>query len=88
MHRGQDIAKYILAGADVAMTTASLLKHGPSHISTLVAELVKWANQHDYRSIEQMKGSLSKKHVLDTSAFDRANYVKVLQSYLPKHLVG
>ena len=88
VHRGLDVAKYILAGADVAMSTASLLKNGPSHISTLVAEFVKWANHHDYRSVEQMKGSLSKKHVLDPSAFDRANYVKVLQSYLPKHLVG
>ncbi len=88
VHRGHDVAKYILAGADVAMTTSSLLKNGTGHLAVLMAEFVEWANRHGYRSVEQMKGSMSKKRVLNPAAFDRANYVKVLQSYLPKHLVG
>jgi len=70
------------------MTTSALLENGVGYLSTLLDEFVEWSSRHEYRSVSQMKGSLSKKHVIDPSTFDRANYVKVLQSYLPRHLVS
>ncbi len=84
VHRGTDAVKYILAGANVAMTASALLKNGPGYLATLLSEFTEWGDAHGYHSVDQMRGSMSKKHVLDPSAFDRANYVRVLQSYMPK----
>ncbi len=84
VHRGSDVVKYILAGADVAMTTSALLKNGIGHLSTIIREFEEWGDAHEYQSVSQMRGSMSKLKVLDPSAYDRSNYVKVLQSYLPK----
>ncbi len=84
VHKGTDAAKYILAGADVAMTTSSLLKNGVNHLGTILDDFKEWGDKHSYESVNQMRGAMSKRHVIDPAAFDRANYVKVLQSYLPK----
>ncbi|MDR3689130.1 MAG: dihydroorotate dehydrogenase-like protein [Fimbriimonas sp.] len=85
VHCGKDVAKYVLAGADIAMVTSSLLKNGVHHLSTIVREFTEWSEERGYKSVDQMRGLMSKKHVIDPSAFDRANYVKVLQSFMPKH---
>jgi len=85
VHRGTDAVKYILAGADVAMTTSALLKHGTGHLLVMLAELIDWCDRHSVTNLDSVRGSMSKKHVLDPAAFDRANYVKVLQSYMPKY---
>ena len=66
------------------MTTSALLKDGTGYLTTIIDEFVQWAEERGYESVDQMRGAMSKKNVLDPSAFDRANYVKVLQSYLPK----
>ncbi len=78
---GREVIKYTMAGADAVMTTSALLRHGPGHLKTLVKEVTDWMERHDYKSIAQMKGSMSQKKVADPSAFERANYIKVLQSY-------
>jgi dihydroorotate dehydrogenase (fumarate) len=78
---GREVIKYTMAGADAVMTTSALLRHGPGHLKTLVQEVTDWMERHDYKSIAQMKGSMSQKKVADPSAFERANYIKVLQSY-------
>lgn len=85
VHRGSDALKYILAGADVAMTTSALLKNGTGHLMVILAEIIDWCDRHKVKSFDEIRGAMSKKHVLDPEAFDRANYVKVLQSYMPKH---
>jgi len=84
VHSGKDAVKYILAGADVAMSTSALLKNGTGYLQTIIDEFVLWGEERGYESVNQMRGAMSKKNVLDPSAFDRANYVKVLQSFLPK----
>lgn len=78
---GLEVIKYTMAGADAVMTTSALLRHGPGHLKVLVREVGEWMERHDYRSIAQMKGSMSHKKVADPTAFERANYIKVLQSY-------
>jgi dihydroorotate dehydrogenase (fumarate) len=70
----------ILAGADVAMTTSALLKNGPQHAKTMLDGLKEYMDGKEYESVEQMKGVLSQKNCAEPAAFERANYMKSLQS--------
>jgi len=81
VHTGRDVLKSMMAGAHVAMLTSALLKNGIGHLATVRTELLKWMEEHEYESIQQMQGSMSQRAVADPSAFQRANYVKVLSSY-------
>ncbi len=81
VHTGVDVVKSMMAGARVAMMTSALYKHGIGHLATVRSELLKWMEEHEYESIQQMQGSMSQRSVADPSAFQRANYVKVLSSY-------
>jgi dihydroorotate dehydrogenase (fumarate) len=81
IHTAQDVIKMIMAGADVAMMCSALLKHGPEHVTTVLEDLNKWMVEHEYLSIEQMKGSMSQASVADPAAFERANYMKALNRF-------
>jgi dihydroorotate dehydrogenase (fumarate) len=81
IHTADDVVKMVMAGADVTMMCSSLLKNGPAHITQVLVDLDRWMLEHEYISIRQMKGSMSQKAVADPAAFERANYVKALQSY-------
>ena len=84
VHTGLDVLKSMMAGARVAMMTSALLRNGIGHLATVETELLKWMEEHEYESIRQMQGSMSQRAVADPSAFQRANYVKVLSSYALK----
>ena len=75
-----EVVKYLLAGADVAMTTSSLLRNGPEHLAGLVRGLTSWMSQRGYDRVADLRGIMSQRHA-DDPAFERANYIKVLQSY-------
>ena len=81
-----EILKYVMAGADAVMTTSALLRNGAGYLKTLVSDLSEWMERRDYESITQMKGSMSQQKVADPSAFERANYIKVLESYKSPYL--
>jgi dihydroorotate dehydrogenase (fumarate) len=81
VHGATDVIKAMMAGARVAMMTSALLKKGINYLDTLVTEILIWMDQHEYSSIRQMQGSMSRRSVARTMAFDRANYMKVLSSY-------
>lgn len=81
VHSGLDVAKALLVGADVAMTTSALLRHGPGHLETMRDELVAWLAEHDYESVGQLRGSVSQRNTDDPSAFERANYRQTLGSW-------
>lgn len=83
VHRAEDVLKSMMAGAKVAMMTSALLKHGPGHVAAVEDGLRRWMEEHEYESIEQMQGSLSQRSVREPAAFERANYMKVLQSWRP-----
>ena len=70
-----------MAGAKVAMMTSALLKRGISYHDTITTELLVWMGEHEYDSIRQMQGSMSRNAVPQRGAFERANYMKVLSSY-------
>jgi dihydroorotate dehydrogenase (fumarate) len=81
VHSHTDVIKAMMAGARVAMMTSALLKRGISYLDTLSTELLIWMGEHEYDSIKQMQGSMSRKSAPKTSAFERVNYMKVLSSY-------
>jgi len=81
VHSATDVVKAMMAGARVAMMTSALLKRGISYLDTLSTELLVWMGEHEYDSIRQMQGSMSRNAVPQPSAFERANYMKVLSSY-------
>ncbi|HTN78533.1 MAG TPA: dihydroorotate dehydrogenase-like protein [Acidimicrobiales bacterium] len=78
---GRDVAKALLVGADVAMTTSAVLRHGPGHIALMEAELREWAEENEYDSVSQLRGSVSYAATDDPGAFERANYVRTLHSW-------
>jgi dihydroorotate dehydrogenase (fumarate) len=86
VHTGLDVLKAMMAGARVAMMTSALLREGIGHLATVHSELTNWMEEHEYESIHQMQGSMSQRAVADPSAFQRANYVKVLSSYALKNV--
>jgi len=80
IHRATDVVKMLLVGADVTMLCSVLLRRGISHLSVIEKELTEWLEQHEYESVEQLKGSLSQKKCPDPSAFVRSLYIYTVTS--------
>jgi dihydroorotate dehydrogenase (fumarate) len=81
VHTGQDAVKALMVGADVAMTTSAVLRGGPSRLREIADGMVAWLDEHEYESVEQLRGSASAASVEDPSAFERVNYMKTLRSW-------
>jgi dihydroorotate dehydrogenase (fumarate) len=82
IHTPEDVIKMTMAGADVTMVCSTLLRYGPKRIAELLNGIQQWMVEHEYESLNQMRGSMSHKSVADPSAFERANYMKALSSYM------
>ena len=83
IHSAHDVIKGLMAGAKVTMMASELLQNGVRRIAQVLNELVEWLNEHEYESVMQMIGSMSQKHCAEPAAFERANYMKMLQSFRP-----
>lgn len=81
VHTAIDVLKCMMAGAKVAMMTSCLLRHGISYARQIEGDLVQWMAEREYSSITEMQGSMSRLSVADPSAYERANYMRVLSSY-------
>jgi len=81
VHTASDVLKSMMAGAKVAMMASNLLQNGEQIIPSMLSELEAWMKEREYISIKQMQGSMSQKSVKEPAAFERANYMKVLNSY-------
>jgi len=81
VHTSEDAIKAIMAGANVAMTTSALLKRGTNAIQQILTGMEGWMTAHEYESVTQMRGSMSQGAVAEPAAFERANYMKVLNSF-------
>lgn len=81
VHTHIDALKMLMAGADVTMMCSALLEKGPQHIATVLSGLEKWMEEKEYVSVAQMKGSMSQRSVAEPAAFERANYMKALNSW-------
>ena len=78
---GDEVIKYLLAGADTVMTTSALLRHGIEHIRVLLDQLERWLAARGLGSPDRIRGRMSHNATHDPSAFERANYIKTLQGY-------
>jgi dihydroorotate dehydrogenase (fumarate) len=81
VHAWEDAVKLLLAGADVTMMASALFKNGPEHVGTVLDGVQRWLDEHDYTSVEQMKGSVSQINVADPVAFARSNYMQMLVNF-------
>ncbi|MFQ5876463.1 MAG: dihydroorotate dehydrogenase-like protein [Acidobacteriota bacterium] len=81
IHTHEDALKMVLAGADVTMLCSALLRHGIDHLGTVLEGMREWLEEHEYASLEQMKGSMSHRACPDPTAFERLNYMRALTGY-------
>ncbi len=81
VHTWEDAVKLLLAGADVTMMASALFKHGPEHVANVLEGVQRWLDEHEYESVEQMKGSVSQANVADPQAYARSNYMQMLVSF-------
>ena len=78
IHTAEDIAKSILAGANVAMSASALIREGIGKAQSLLKEMEIWMNDHGYEEIKDFQGILSQKSIKNPAAYERANYMKAL----------
>jgi len=83
VHTAADALKCMMAGAKVAMMTSALLKNGIGHLTTVRDDMIRWMEENEYESVQQMQGSLSQRRCAEPAAFERANYLKILTNYTP-----
>lgn len=81
VHTGQDAIKYLMAGADVTMLCSALLQRGVAYLKEIQDQMVKWLVDHEYESVSQLKGCLSHKNCPDPTAFERAQYMRIISTY-------
>lgn len=83
IHYPSDVLKMVMAGAKITQVVSALLRHGIHYLGTLEDGVRNWMEENEYESIRQMQGSLSQLHCPDPTAFERAQYMKALQTYAP-----
>jgi dihydroorotate dehydrogenase (fumarate) len=83
VHSHLEVIKGLMAGANVTMMTSELLSRGVQRIGEVVQDVKVWLEEHEYVSVRQMRGSMSQQNVGNPDAFERANYMKMLQSWRP-----
>jgi dihydroorotate dehydrogenase (fumarate) len=78
-----EVAKYLLAGADVVMATSALLRHGVGHLGVLLEGLKTWLAARGLDGVDRIRGKMSQRTMADPKAVERANYIRILQGYRP-----
>jgi len=81
IHTAEDALKMLLAGADVTHLCSALLLHGPKQLRTVLSGIAAWLEESPYDSLEEIKGVLAQQHTRDPGAYERASYVRMLDSY-------
>jgi dihydroorotate dehydrogenase (fumarate) len=81
IHTGQDVIKMLMVGANVTMLCSALLKYGIQHLHDVRRDLTEWMEEHEYESVQQMRGSMSQRHCPDPSAYERAQYMRAITTY-------
>lgn len=81
VHTGLDAVKAVMAGATTVQMVSALLRQGPGHLAEVLRYFTRWIEEHEYESLAQLRGSLNLRTCPDPAAFERANYLKVLQSW-------
>jgi dihydroorotate dehydrogenase (fumarate) len=82
VHTSEDAVKGLLVGADVVMMASALLHEGPAHLNTVLRGIERWMGEGGYVSVDQLRGSMSMANVPNPVAYARANYAKVVTSFV------
>ena len=77
VHTAKDVVKSVMAGANVVMMTSALMKYGIPHVMHVLTDLFTWFQEHEYESVKQIRGSMSRRSAKDRTVFERANYLKL-----------
>jgi dihydroorotate dehydrogenase (fumarate) len=80
-HTAVDAVKALMAGATVVQMVSALLLHGPQRLRAVRDEVERWMEEHEYESLDQMRGNMSLSRCPDPSAYERGNYMRILQSW-------
>ncbi len=81
VHTALDVVKATMAGAHVTQMVSALLMHGPRHLGTVLHDLAAWLQEHEWPSLAEMRGNMSLLKVPDPDAYERANYMLMLQGW-------
>lgn len=81
VHTVDDMIKGLMAGAQVVQLVSVLLRHGPRVVASLLAGLTQWLDEHGYENVGQLRGAMNLKRCPDPAAFERANYIRILQTW-------
>jgi dihydroorotate dehydrogenase (fumarate) len=81
VHTTSDVVKAVMAGAHAVQVVSVLLRHGPRILTTLVNGLRDWLDEHGYETLGQLRGAMSHRRCPDPAAFERANYIRILQTW-------
>jgi dihydroorotate dehydrogenase (fumarate) len=81
VHTATDAIKVLMAGADVAMMTSALLRHGPDHLRAVEGGMQEWLDEHGMESVGHLRGLRSQRSIRDPAAWERANYITMLSDY-------
>ena len=80
IHSGRDLLKALLAGAQVGQAASEILTNGTQRAGEILHELASWMDENEYLSVDQLRGSMSQRKVVDSAAFERAQYMRALVS--------
>jgi dihydroorotate dehydrogenase (fumarate) len=80
VHQPIDAIKAVMAGADAVQLVSALLIHGPGRLKTIRDGFERWADQHNYESLRQMRGCANLARCANPHRFERGNYVEILRS--------
>ncbi len=75
VHTHTDVLKVLLAGGDVAMMTSALLRHGPDHVTDVLAGVRGWMAERGYPHVDELRGAMSQRNVADPEAYERLGYL-------------
>lgn len=81
VHSGIDAVKAVMCGAHAVQIVSSLLRHGPQHLRAVLGQMTAWMEAHEYASLGQMQGSMSLLKCPDPKAYERGNYIHILQHW-------
>ena len=80
IHRGTDVLKCLMAGADATMLCSVLMRHGIDQLKVIQRDMTAWMQEHEYESVEQLKGSMSQQNCANPTAFERAQYMQAIST--------
>jgi dihydroorotate dehydrogenase (fumarate) len=79
VHSGLDVIKATMAGAHVTQLVSALLRHGPNHLQRLRRELESWMHEHEWSSLDEMRGNMSLERIPNPAEYERANFRMALR---------